>query len=95
MQSSVVTLTGNVNFTDSVTGIHRHREASGTAVYLFTTHSEIKSSLNIATGATVYFVNLTCNNLGGAVYGKDGMIHIGAKAKVVFMQNTAEFQCTC
>ena len=88
--SSVVTLTGSVNFTDSVTGITRahNSPAAGTAVFLRTTHPELKSSLNIITDATVYFVNLT-SNYCGAVYGENGMIHIGAKAKVVFMHNTA------
>ena len=91
--SSVVTLAGNVNFTDSITGIHRpiHVYSSGTAVFLRTTHPELKSSLNITTGATVYFVNLTSNNYGGAVYGEDGVISIGVKAKVVFMHNVAAY----
>ena len=84
--SSVVILTGNVNFTDGITGTHR---SSGTAVFLRTTHSELKSSLNITTGATVYFVNLTRSS-GGAVYGHNAMIHIGAKARVVFMNNAAD-----
>ena len=88
--SSVVTLTGNVNFTDSTTGIDRPRYSSGTAVFLRTTHPEFKSMLNITTGATVYFVNLTSSEEGGAVFGKNGMIHIGAKAKVVFMHNVAD-----
>ena len=81
--SSVVTLTGQVNFNNSVTGIHPYH-SSGTAVFLHTTHPELKSSLNIITGATVYFANLTCNRFGGAVYGENAMIHIGAKARVVF-----------
>ena len=89
--SSVVTLTGNVNFTDSVTGISRPYYSSGTAVFLRTTHPELKSSLNITTGATVYFVNLKSKSFGGAVYMENGMIHIGAKATVVFMHNTASF----
>ena len=54
--------------------------------YLKTTYPEIKSSLNITTGATVYFVNLTCSGGGGALYGTM-MLHI---AKVVFMYNSAE-----
>ena len=87
--SSVVTLTGNVNFTDSVTGIHRPYYSSGTAVFLRTTHSQFKSSLIITNDATVYFVNLKCSSQGGAVYGENGMIHIGAKVSVVFMHNTA------
>ena len=89
--SSVVTLTGNVNFTDSITGIHSSIISSGTAIYLQTTHPELKSSLNITTGATVYFINLICSSNGGAVYGHGTMIHIGAKARVVFMNNTAGY----
>ena len=89
--SSVVTLTGNINFTDSITGTHPLVRSSGTAVFLQTTHPEIKSSLNITTGATVYFVNLKCNNFGGAVYGENAMMHIDAKARVVFMNNAAEY----
>ena len=88
--SSVVALTGNVSFTDSVAGISRPIYSSGTAVFLRITHPEFKPLLNITTGATVYFVNLTCNNDGGAVYGENGMIHIGAKTKVVFMHNIAD-----
>ena len=83
--SSVVTLTGNMNFTDSVTG---------TALFLESTHPDIHNSLlNISTGATVYFVNLvTCKYsycVWGAVYGENGMVHIGAKVRVIFMYNTA------
>ena len=87
--SSVVTLTGNVNFTDSVTGFNWSYYSSGTAVFLRTTHPEFKSSLNITADATVYFVNLASNNHGGAVYGENGTIHIGAKAMVAFIHNTA------
>ena len=87
--SSVVTLTGNVNFTDSITGIPSVINSFGTAVFLQTTHPEVKSSLNITTGATVYFVNLTCSYDGGAVSGRNAALHIGAKARVVFMNNTA------
>ena len=88
--SSVVTLAGSVNFTDSVKGIIHHPGHSlGTAVYLKTTHPEFESSLNITTGATVYFINLTCSNYGGAVYVENGVISIGIKAKVVFMHNVA------
>ena len=61
---------------------------SGTAVFLRTTHPELKSSLNITTAATVYFVNLTCNNHGGApectCMGRMEQIYIGAKARVAF-----------
>ena len=84
--SSVVILAGNVNFTNSTLGIS---SSSGTAVYLETTQPEIKSSLNITTGTNVCFVNLTCSGDGGAVYGHNAMMHIGAKARVVFMYNTA------
>ena len=62
-------------------------------MYLETIQPELKSSLNITTGATVYFVNLTfiiCRNAGGAVFGLNAMMHIGAKARVVFMNNTAD-----
>ena len=60
-------------------------------MYLNTTRPELKSSLNITTGATVYFVNLTCSNAcgGGAVYGYGAMMHIGTKARVIFMNNSA------
>ena len=84
--SNVVTLIGNLKFTDSITGIP---SLFGTAVFLQTTHPELKSSLNITTGANVYFVNLTCGK-GGAVYGYNAMMHIGAKARVVFMNNIAD-----
>ena len=90
--SSVVTLAGNVNFSNSIIEVHTSIHISGTAIFLRTTHPELKSSLNITTHATVYFVNLTNKNHhknfnGGAVYGENGVISIGAKAKVVFMQN--------
>ena len=54
--SSVVTLAGYVNFTDGITGINRPRYSSGTAVLLNTnsSHPDLKPSLNITTGATVY-----------------------------------------
>ena len=93
--SSVTKLTGNVNFTDSVAGIQpRSMGQFGTAVFLGTstsTHSDsgFISSLNITTGAIVYFVNLTCKQYGGAVYGENGTVHIGAKARVIFMYNAA------
>ena len=87
--SSVVTLAGYVNFTNGITGINSLVYSSGAAVFLRTTHPEFNSSLNITTGATVYFVNLTSNNMGGAVYGEDGVMSIGVKAKVVFMHNVA------
>ena len=90
--SSAVTLIGNVNFTNSTIGINSSiGSSSGTAVFLQTTHPELKSSLNITTGATVYFVNLTCNNYGGAVFGNYATMHIAAKARVVFMNNSAEY----
>ena len=89
---SVVTLTENVNFTDSSTlGIHSSfQNIFGTAVYLKTTCAELESSLNITAGATVYFVNLKSFGGGGAVSGLGATMHIGAKARVVFMNNTAD-----
>ena len=84
--SSVVTLAGNVNFTNGTIVIH---SSSGTALYLKATHPEVKSSLNITTGATVYFVNLTCKGGGGAVQGRGAMMHIDTKATVIFKYNTA------
>ena len=91
--SSVVTLAGNVNFTDRLSIKERYSSHThGTAIFLRTIHSELKSSLNITTGATVYFVNLTnhhSNLNGGAVYAENGVISIGVKAKVVFMHNVA------
>ena len=86
--SSTVILKGNVNFTDSITGISRAQYSSGTAVFLRTTHPELISSLNITTGATVYFVNLTCSNYGGAVYGENAMIYIN-EASLTFSHNSA------
>ena len=64
----------------------------GTAMLLLTTQPELISSLNVTTGATVYFVNLTSDNGGGgaAVLGDNATMHIGAKARVVFMYNTAD-----
>ena len=87
--SSVVTLIGNVNFSNRISGIPSSIVTSGTAVFLQTTHPKLISSLNITTGATVYFVNLTCSSFGGAVNGHKAMMHIGTKARVVFMNNTA------
>ena len=87
--SSVVTLAGYVNFTNGITGINSPVHSSGAAVFLRTTHPEFNSLLNITTGATVYFVNLTSSNMGGAVYGEDAVMSIGVKAKVVFMHNVA------
>ena len=87
--SSVVTLTGNVNFTDSVIGLNQPQYSSGTAVFLKTTHPELTSSLNITTPANVYFVNLTSNKDGGAVYGENAAIHVDTKVSVVFMYNAA------
>ena len=86
--SSVITLSGNVNFTDSVTGINRPYYSSGTAVFLQTTYPEFKSFLNITTGANVYFANLTSSNFGGAMFVENGTIHICAKARVIFMHST-------
>ena len=74
-----IILTGNVNFTD-------HEPL----VSLRTIESdlEFKSSLNITMDATVYFVNLTCHTLG-AVCGESALIYIGAKASVIFINNSA------
>ena len=83
-KSSVVTLIGNVNFTDSIM-----YHSVGTAVLPRTTHSELRSTFNISTSATVYFVNLTCYSEGGAVYADNAVILVGAKANVVFMHNSA------
>ena len=79
--SSVVTLKGHVNFTNNIK--YTDTEVGGTAIFL------LKSLLNITTGATIHFVNLTCNGTGGAIYSENGAINIGAKAKVVFMHNEA------
>ena len=38
-------------------------------------------------------LNLTCISYGGAVSGGNAMMHIGAKARVVFMNNTAYLLC--
>ena len=88
--SSVITLIGYVNFTDSFVGLDSMSFSSGTAIYLTNAHAELKSSLNIAPGATVYFVNLTCNNCGGAIYGGANQIEIGANATVIFKNNMAK-----
>ena len=89
---SVVILTETVNFTDSSTlGIHSSFQGVfGTAVHLKTTWPELESSLNITAGATVYFVNLKSFGWGGAVSRVGATMHIGAKARVVFMNNTAD-----
>ena len=54
--SSEVTLSGSVNFTDSIKGFHSSNLQSGTAVFLRTTQPNLEASLTISTGATVYFV---------------------------------------
>ena len=87
--SSHITLTKNVSFTDSHTGIINVNISSGTAVFLTTTHTKIHSSLTITASANIRFVNLSCSGLGGAVYMMNGVINIGAKSTVVFLQNTA------
>ena len=89
LHSSVVTLAGNVNFINGTTVIHSSSGRSR-AVYLKATHPEIKSSLIITIGATVYFVNQTCSYDGGAIFGDGATMHIGAKAMVVFMNNAAD-----
>ena len=50
----------------------------------------IKSSLNITIGATVCFVNITSFGGGAAVFGYNAMMHIGTKARMVFMNNTTD-----
>ena len=87
--SSVVTITGNVNFTDSIVGLQTSMLSSGTAIFLNTTHQESQSAVNITKGAMVYFINLECNYRGGAINGENGMIYIGGKSRVVFMHNEA------
>jgi predicted outer membrane repeat protein len=90
--SSVVKITGNVNFTDSIKAINPYEYSAspcGTAILLRTINPQFKSSLNITSGATVNFVNLTCKGNGGALYSENGLISIGAKAQVVFMNNVA------
>ena len=87
--SSVVTLTGKVQFTDSHAGVHQRMFSSNAAIFLKTIHPRFKSSLNITTGAAVYFIRLSCKYSGAAVYGENGIVHIGAKAKVAFHVNIA------
>ena len=93
--SSVVTLTGYVNFTDSILGINFYPKNSASAahaIYLKTTDPERKSLLDITMGATVFFVNLSCSSHGGAVFVDSGVINVGAKANVVFMHIKASVQ---
>ena len=90
--SSSVILSGNVNFTDSVTGIRLPGHSSGTAVFLYNypeLGSRSESALTITRGATVYFVNLTCNYYGGAVYVENGAINVDNESTVVFMYSSA------
>ena len=91
--SSTVILTGYVNFTNCTVGLHHNDFSSGTAIYLTNTHPrpKLKSLLSITAGATVHFTNLTCNNAGGAIHAGNGatQIDIGAKATVVFKNNSA------
>ena len=88
--SSVVTLTGNVNFTDSSIGYHSSIYTSGTAVYLGITHPEFTPSLEISANASIHFISLESNNMGGAVYGENGAaVHIDVQAMVIFMHNKA------
>ena len=82
--SSVVTLMGKVNFSDSYMRVNKYSiDSAGTAVFLKTTHPEVRSSLNITAGAIVYI----CNVKGRAVYGENATINIDAKAQVAFMNN--------
>ena len=90
--SSVITLTGYVNVTDSVTGIHHPGYSSGAAVFLRTTLKDLRSSLDIIASSAVHFVNLTCSNFGAAVYAENGEINIGAKATLIFKHNKASYK---
>ena len=38
-------------------------------------------------------LNLTCISYGGAASGENAMMHIGAKARMVFMNNIAYLLC--
>ena len=87
--SSVVTLTGFVNITDTATGIYYGNYSSGAAIFLRTTDTEFQSVLEITNGATVYITNSSCSVDGGAVYVENGAINIGARTTVVFMHNRA------
>ena len=53
-------------------------DSAGTAVFLQTTHPDVRSSLNIAAGAIVYIRNIK----GKVVYGENATINIDAKAQV-------------
>ena len=87
--SSVLILNGYVNFADSITGIDHPGYSSGTAIFLRTTHKDLRSSLDIMADATVHFVNLTSSNFGAAVYAANGEINIGANATLIFKYNKA------
>ena len=87
--SSVVTLTGFVNISNTATGIYYGNYSSGAAIFLRTTHPEFQSILEITNNTKVYFTNSTCSDYGGAVYVENGAINIGARATVVFMHNKA------
>ena len=90
--SSVIRLTGYVNFTNSTVRVLQKINSSGAALFLRTTHWELKSSLIIAARAKVHFFNLTSTRDGGAVYMEDGLLNIGAKATVVFAQSKAVYR---
>ena len=90
--SSVITLIGYVNFTYSITGINLPKYSSGTAVFLRTTHKDLRSSLDIMAGATVHFVNLTSSKFRAAVYAENGEINIIANATLSFKHNKASYQ---
>ena len=95
--SSVVTLTGYVNFTDSILGNSFYPKKSAStanAVYLATTHPEFISSLDIIMDSTVFFVNLTSSSHGGAIHMDNGVIKINvdAKASVIFTYIKASVQ---
>ena len=84
--SSVITLAGYVNFTNS-----DPKDQAAGALRLLYTHPNISSLLVISTGAKVHFVNLTSSRDGGAVYiqGGKSKMNIGPKATVLFAHNSA------
>ena len=91
--SSIVTLTGHVTFANSTVGLYPSNDSSGTAIFLTNDHQEpeLKSLLRVSTGATVHFINLTCNNAGGAIHVRDGLneVDISSNSTVVFENNSA------
>ena len=92
--SSVVTLTGYVNFTDSILGNSFYPKKSASTANLATTHREFISSLDIIMDSTVFCVNLTSSSHGGAIHMDNGVIKINvdAKASVIFTYIKASVQ---